>query len=330
MPGPVIAFEPSVPSVEAASARLRCYLPMRYLREAGRECELFDPARLERYRVVVFQKAYAPKHIEFARTLRARGVPTVFDLCDNHLFAPPGQPALAERAVRLREMLSLMTVVTVCTPDLGRALDRDSVVIDDALDEVGPAPLSDLRRRARRWLGGPARLVWFGNAGMDCPAFGLIDLARIVPELNALHARTPVRLTVISNSRELFARHTAGARFHTRYREYRTQTFQTHFRRNDICLVPVTHNPFTLCKTVNRPALSLLLGLPVVADALPSYEELRPFVPFDDWAGSLRRYIENPRLCRGHVCEAQRYLRSRYSPGHVVEQWQRVLEPLAA
>ena len=35
-------------------------------------------------------------------------------------------------------------------------------------------------------------------------------------------------------------------------------------------------NPFTLCKTVNRLATALLLGLPVVADMIPSYEELRP------------------------------------------------------
>ena len=53
-------------------------------------------------------------------------------------------------------------------------------------------------------------------------------------------------------------------------------------------VVPISPNPFTRCKSANRPALALAAGVPVVADAIPSYRELAPYLTLDDWAGGLR------------------------------------------
>jgi hypothetical protein len=115
-----------------------------------------------------------------------------------------------------------------------------------------------------------------------------------------------------------------------RYCEWRAATFQRLFRRHDVCLVPVNRNPFTVCKTANRPALSLLLGVPVVADPIPSYAELAPYLLSGDWVESLTAYADDPALRRRHVREGQRYLRATYDRARVVRQWSAVLAPLVA
>jgi hypothetical protein len=316
----VNAWKPAAPTPQLASARLRCFRPMKYLNAAGIQCELFDPNRMDRYRTVVFQKAYSDHDLDIAAHLHGLGVRTVFDLCDNHFVGPP------ERAVRLRQMIERVDAVTVATPELATWIGRPCEVIDDALDEVP----------ARRWLRFPLvwprrslRLVWFGNAGQDDPPFGLIDLARIRPHLEQLHRIRPIRLTVVSNSRPTFDRHMAGIRFPATYVEWDNRRYQSILRRQDLCLIPVTPNPFTNCKTSNRLALSLLLGLPAAVDLIPSYEELKSFVHSGDWSEGLIRYCENRQLQQRQVRSGQEYLRQKYSAERVVAQWSYVIRRAA-
>jgi hypothetical protein len=332
---PRIGFKPCVPSIEVGSARFRCFLPVKYLRAAGWNCELFDPGRWAEYRAVVFQKAYTPEDLELASRLTARGIRTVFDLCDDLFFNADGSREGEERSARLRAMVERVDAVSVSTAGVARAVGRPCQVIDEALDEIQPeGPVAALRTAAatalwrlqRRTL----RLVWFGNAGLDMPRYGLIDLARLVPALNDLHHRLPLSLTVVSNSEPAFRRHTAGAVFPLRFHLYHSATYQRLLRRHDACLIPVSPNPLTLCKSFNRPALSLLLGVAVVADYIPSYEELRPYVLIGDWAENLRRYADEPATRRAHIRAGQRYLKRKYTPEHVVQQWGSLLTPLVA
>jgi hypothetical protein len=329
--GDVIAFKPVAPTPEQSSARLRCYRPCEYLRSAGWKCEIFDARRMDRYRVVVFQKAYTPNDLDIADHLRGLGVRTVFDLCDNHLYVPDDRPDFRERAERLRQMIDRVDAVSVATPELARIIDRPTVVIDDALDDVPIDWWSPARAISRRWRGRrPLRLIWFGNAGEASPQFGMIDLARLVTVLQATHARSPLSLTVVSNSRAAFEKHLSGARFPVHYHEWVTSRFVRLFRRHDLCLIPVNVNPFTVCKTVNRLALSLLLGVPAIADWIPSYDEPRDSTLFGDWERSLAIHTTDPILGRRQVRGAQAYLRAKYTRQRVVQQWSEMLHPLAA
>ena len=288
MSGPVIAWKPAAPTPELASARLRCFRPLQLLR-GGWDCAIFDPTHMHRYRVVVFQKAYSDNDLAIAAHLRPHGVRTVFDLCDNHFYNPNCRPDYRERADRLCRMIESVDAVTAATPELARVIDRPSTVIDDALDIVKRDWWAELRRRwprRRRSL----RLVWFGNAGLDDPPFGLVDLQRIRPQLQALHNHRPIRLTVISNSREAFERRMAHAPFPVRYYDWDTSTYQRIVRRQDLCLIPISDNPFTRCKTVNRLALSLLLGVPAAADPIPELRELCSFALMGDWTKGLLGY----------------------------------------
>ena len=331
--GARIGWIPSAPDPRIASARLRCRLPCRYLRETGWKTAVVDDVdRAESFDIVVFQKVYDERMIALARSLRERGTVVVFDLCDDHLYNPDGLPELEERAARLRTMLDLADAVSVSTPTLAQLVrERNPVVIDDALDEFSPPlavqVLAAVRRRRGR---GPLRLAWYGNAGLESPPFGLIHLPKLVPHLERLHRRHRLRLTVFSNSRAAYERALAGAAIPHSYVEWTPRTFVRQFPRHDVCIVPIEPNPFTLAKTGNRVALSLRLGVPVIADPIPSFEEFAPFILLDAWEESLERYASDAKLRRAHARAGQRYVDSKYTKERVQTQWGRFFEMLLA
>jgi glycosyltransferase involved in cell wall biosynthesis len=332
MSPPVIAWKPFTDSPNRASARLRSFLPCRYLREAGWRCEIFERENLASYKLVIFQKAYDEDSITLAKLLADRGVKTILDLSDNHFYNPHDLPALGERAKRLHRMIEAVDAVSVSTPELGKLIDhRDCVVIDDVVDapqsNAALLVLSRLKDRLTNILSArPLRIVWYGNAGSENPPFGLIDLPRALPHLEALHAQMPVELTIISNSEDLFRKYLGKVHFPVTYYEWTYDTFPSIFRRQDVCIIPVAANPFTFCKTSNRLVLSLLMGVPVIADEIPSYSEFRDFVFLSDWQNSLRAYAADKELRRQHVRRGRLYIQSKYNKKRVVSQWSALFE----
>jgi hypothetical protein len=329
---PRVAFIPSSPNPTIASARLRAVLPARYLADCGWQTALWDGNRPDSFDVVVFQKIYERRELELAAELRSEGTRTVFDLCDNHFYNPDALPHLAERADRLRRMIDTVDAVTVSTHALQQFVPVPTIVVDDALDEIERPPprtnwLDRLRPSTRRET---LRIVWFGNAGLESPPFGLVHLPRIIPVLAALAAERQLELTVMSNSRVAYERAVAGATFPVRYVDWRLRTFASEFVRHDICVIPIEANPFTICKTSNRVALSLKLGLPVVADPIPSFEPFRDVILLGDWARSMRRYANDPSLRARHVAEGRRLVERTYTRSRVVGQWSAVLERVLA
>ena len=332
-PSPSIAWIPSSQETRIASVRLRSLLPCRYLTESGWRCELTDARSCPDADVVVFQKKYGPREIELAESLRDRDTVTVFDLCDNHFYNPDDRPELAARAERLHRMIDLVDAVSVSTEPLRRLVPgKETALIDDAFDEVAARRTSTWRRRlsgaTRR--GGELRLVWYGNAGLESPSFGLRHVRRVVPVLEELGSRRRLRLTVISNSREVFREVLGDARFPTEYHDWKEATFAELFTEQDVCIIPIEENPFTVAKTSNRVTLSLRLGVPVVADPIPSYEELAPFVLLGDWAESIERYAADPALRRRHAREGRAYVEAKYTRQRVADQWSSFFERLLA
>jgi hypothetical protein len=326
-----IAWKPHTLVHKSASVRLRSCLPCRYLQDAGWPCEIFEPRNIDSYKLVIFQKAYDPDSILLAEVLSARGVKILFDLSDNHFYIPDSLPFWHDRAERLGKMLDVADSVSVSTPELKKWVHhKDCVVIDDVVeagrnDRIHSVAAGLRRSWTRLSQGNPLRVVWYGNAGSQNPPFGLVDLARILPHLEAVNARTPIELTVISNSEELFHAYLGNASFPMRYYEWSEDVFRRMFKCQDVCVIPVSANPFTVCKSNNRLVLSLLMGIPVIADVIPSYEEFQNFVLFSDWENSLLEYSDHA-LRRRHVSQAQRYIRSKYNRKRVVLQWSAVIE----
>lgn len=322
----MIGWKPFSWDSNIASARLRCFVPCEQLKQAGWPSELFEISRLNDYKAVVFQKAYTAEDVQLARQLKAHGSKVIFDLCDNHFYKLTRQPGSVEQLRCLEQMVDLADVVSISTPKLAELIaGKPTVVVDDAIESF---PVAGWRSSIIRAFGLPhhrfssrARLIWFGNCGSDDPAFGLVDLAAIIPELNRLDVSAKISLSVISNSKTVFEKHIRGTTFPARYYSWEKETFQAIFQQHQLCLLPISSNPFTLCKTNNRLLLSLRLGVPVVADKIPSYEEFTGCVLFSDWFNNVQTYLKNPNLGRLHVENARRHICERYPERRTAEQW---------
>lgn len=295
------------------------------MREDGLPVERFHPSHQPRYRVVVLQKLYDPEHLVLAKQLQAQKTKIVFDLCDNHFFNPTNDPTWAQQAEWLQAMLNQADVVTVPTAALAERLGRPCVVIRDGVEPCPPAGwLSTLPRR-RAFI----ELVWYGIARGSRGAGGLCDLLEIADTLGDLAQQFALRLTVISNSEETYRRLIAPLDFPTRYRSWKSHANLCRLLPlHDVCLLPLSCNPFTVCKSCNRLALALFLGVPVVATAIPSYREFGDFCILDDWHNGLRAYLESQTLRRQHAEAGGAYVRAHYTIQKAASEWRQLFEEL--
>jgi hypothetical protein len=330
-----------------ASVRIRCLQVIDALNKAGCPAERYSSDRDARYDAVVFAKAYDDHALALARSRRRRGGRVVFDLCDNHFFGCELTDALSARADRLRAMLEIADVTVVASSVLRRqvlevlpGLDSRLALIPDALDRAVDRGHSESPTTMSSWLGlarvrwflsrypNHLHLLWFGSKGVDYTQSGLMELARVRDLLERGHRDHPLTLTIVSNSFSTYHRVCGGWRIPTRYVPWDLATFSRVAALHDAAIVPITHNPFTDAKTVNRPATALCAGIGVIADSIDSYEELRPFIYLDDWAGGIRAYATDRQRERERVVAAREFLERSYSSDRIAAEWIRVLSCL--
>lgn len=330
--GPRIGFKPCAFDGRIASARLRAFLPVEALRAEGWDAGIVPAGAGARdlarsYDCVVFQKPYGPDDVRTAEALHARGVKIVVDVYDNLFYNPDGLPSVADRGRRIQRMLDVADAVTISVPELARCLTATAptFVVTDPVDVIG---LGSARRDPRAAVHRPLQVVWFGNSASPGQPFGMYFLEAVLPALEKVNRSTPLQLTVISNSRELFERHVAPVGAPTRYVEWKIDTFGANLASQDICVLPVVRNPITTYKSSNRLVAALSVGLPVVASEIPSYREFADWILIEDWVSSIRRYALDAALREEHVSGAQAYLSEKYTPRSVAVQWARPLRVL--
>ena len=316
----------TVGEINIASSRFRAFLPCKYLREAGWSCGIFNNKYLDNYKLVIFQKTYDQESINLAKYLKQKGTKTVLDLCDNHFYNPYDCPELHQREERLQTMIDIVDIVSVSTPELAKLIkSKQVVVIDDLIELPKNNFLFDsyfkLRNVLRQDKDNFLRVVWYGS-NRELPPTGIVDLLKVLPFMEELSHDIPLELTVISNSKTLFKKYLVGqVSFPIKYFNWKLKTFPYLFQENDICIIPINLNPFSICKTNNRLFLSLLLGVPVIADIIPSYKEFGEFVLFSNWKNSLITYATNPDLRQLHVRAGRNYILTKYTKNSVVKQW---------
>ncbi|ONF96457.1 hypothetical protein [Sphingomonas jeddahensis] len=322
-----------------ASVRYRLLMPLAALQAQGVPIERFDPAREPAsYDAVIFSKSHSAGALAAARALRAAGRAVVFDLCDNLYAAHAVRHVSDARLARFQAMLESATHLTFSTAMLAEQIATDGNkprrVIPDALDMPGASASATSRAGARqlarvdRFLGkypDALHTIWFGKSLGSVSGFA---------HLHAAAARLaaqpfPITLTVVSNARLRWWLGRWRWRLPVHYVGWRQETAAAVLTRHRVAVIPVAANDYTVGKTINRPATAILSGLGVVADAIPSYEELRPFVALDDWDGGLARYrhdwdTEQVRLAAGRA-----FLAERYSAEAVARQWSDLLDTVA-
>lgn len=341
----VWAWWPHTRDERIASYRLRCLQIVERLRSDGISAGLWSPGQSAPH-VLVLSKRYDRDSVATAVQQRQRhGSRLVLDLCDNHFFHSGDNPAWVERRQVLQQAVSQMDMVVASTEVLAQAV-RDHCpsmppirVIGDAAeapaDSGGASFLSPhglalqrLRWRLRR-VPRSARLVWFGNHGSGYADGGMSDLAAIRQQLEAANARTPLHLTVVSNSRSTYHKVMAGWALPHTYVAWHRRTISDVLRLHGTCLIPIRPNPFTLAKTSNRVATALLHGLWVIADAIPSYEEFRPFIALDDWNGGLRDALDGGEDLRRRREAGLAHVLRHHGIDAVAAQWRHVLSEAA-
>jgi hypothetical protein len=315
-----------------ASVRLRCLVPLKRLVAQGHLACVWQDNKNGKFDVVIFSKIYDDGALQTAQRLRTRGTRIILDLCDNHWFGAEDHSAVAARTVRLERMLQVVDRVTASTPLLAQqitsrfGLEKAKIsVIPDPVLPVQPAALSlkgrwDMGRLKRFLCDHPQayHLVWFGNHGAGHARSGMEDLERIRHIIDV--SEELFSLTVISNSASKYQEIFKDWRLPVRYIPWRIDTIDAMLTMHDCAVIPITPNPFTLAKTMNRPATALMAGLEVFADRIPSYDELSPFITLDSWTELGKSKLEK-KAGQKRIEAGQNYLLEHYSSTRVAAYW---------
>lgn len=141
---------------------------------------------------------------------------------------------------------------------------------------------------------GPS-LLWYGHNS------NLSDLVRIKPYL-----RHP--LLVLSNDENCI--------------EWTPETFKTAIQKPCIVVIPTGKS---LAKSENRMVEAIRTGKYVCAEHLPSYEPFNEFFPLGDIPEHIEWALSHVEDSLDRIRKAQSYIREKYSPRSIGEQWLKVL-----
>jgi len=334
----MIGWKPQFNDPMVASVRYRCLNPLRELERRKFPVELFKPQNIDQYTAVIFSKAYDEVSYAFAAELKARGKTIIFDICDNHFYNPYNLPKFQIVRNRLLRMLSITDLVVTSTCALAEVISNETklssppVVISDAVEESDlPVRRTFLNKLTSRFSAksqldrSKANFLWFGIHGGENAPYGMLDLLNIRDVLHDLSKEYPFRLIVVSNSIKKFRKHIRPCFADALYIEWGDVPLRDIFRMTDINVIPISKNPFTLCKSNNRLVLSLYEGIPTVADEIPSYTEFRRFCILDDWEYGLRSYLRNKESVQEPLVMARKYIDEHYTITHIGDKWANLL-----
>ena len=161
------------------------------------------------------------------------------------------------------------------------------------------------------------------------PRFGLIDLTDTIPTLNTLAEKRAIALTVISNDEQLAHTVLKPARFETKYEPWTLDGHEALIANHDACIIPISNNPFTVCKSPNRVILSLWLGVPVVADLIPSYQPFNDCIGAGNWVENLTELAENPKLSGQQVALGRKTVQADFNADSIATRWLNILNHFA-
>ena len=157
------------------------------------------------------------------------------------------------------------------------------------------------------------KLIWFGSHGSNNAAGGMEDILLIKDQLLAHHSVAPISLTIVSNNKKKYESIVNQLSVPTVYIEWNQYAFSRVMFSNDIAIIPISINPFTICKTNNRLATAIVHNLQVAATAIPSYEEFEGSVILDDWQNKMEVYMTSKEIRDHGNRQAQIVLEQKYS-----------------
>lgn len=336
-----VVFRIASRDTRLASVRYRALMPACALQDnryTTALCSDASPSNAQP-RVAIGVKPLRASDAAWVSRMRARGVPTVVDLCDN-IFVEGygGRGSAIADGFRDSVRGGLVTVPTKALREVVRdntdvAAERvmivpdiveNSMLLHRQMQLLHPRPLSKARLpglgqvgawadRGMRALGmrGPV-LIWFGNHGANHGSFGLDDLRLWEGALRDA-ALFGAQLWVVSNHRQRFEAMQGALPIRTRYFEWSPSRVDTLLAFADVCLVPNSMDAFSRSKSPNRALKSLAAAVPVVATPTPAMRELEGAVWLGEPAAGIRAYLEDPGLRDAHLAVARQRMQQDFS-----------------
>jgi hypothetical protein len=173
------------------------------------------------------------------------------------------------------------------------------------------------------------RVIWFGNHGADHSAFGIATLETLLPVLAEVDRVVPLELCVVSNSREKFSALARRAAFPCIYARWTPEGIFSHLESSDVCVIPNPRDEFAICKSANRAALALSMGVPVVATSIPSFLPFADCAILDEWKEGLLTYLTDDGRRREHLAKARTLLSREYECAVIARRWRGLIDTLA-
>lgn len=338
-----VVFRIASRDTRLASVRYRALMPACALQDdryTTALCSDASPSNAQP-RVAIGVKPLRASDAAWVSRMRARGVPTVVDLCDN-IFVEGygGQGSAIADSFRDSVRGGLVTVPTTALRDVVRdntdVVAERVMIVPDIVEDASllhrqmqlldphPRALATPRlpglAQVGAWAGrglrafgmrGPV-LIWFGNHGASHGSFGLDDL-RLWEDALRDAALLGAQLWVVSNHRQRFEAMQGSLPIRTRYFEWSPSRVDTLLAFADVCLVPNSMDAFSRGKSPNRALKSLAAGVPVVATPTPAMQEMEGTVWLGEPAAGIRAYLEDSGLRDAHLAAARQRIKEDFS-----------------
>ncbi|MDI1307814.1 MAG: hypothetical protein PSV17_00090 [Methylotenera sp.] len=340
-----IVFWPHIRNKKVASYRLRCLQIVETLQKRGLSAGFYH-TRVQP-KVLVLSKRYDARTLKTAISLRSKyGAKLVLDICDNHFYYDNNSNIWSDRAGLLRDAILAVDVVICSSEALANIVLQEISIKAIEVKVIGDStelpfepdfftkishPYCELelyfyKKKLRSLhIQKGRKLIWFGNHGGNNAAGGMEDILLIKDQLLAHHNFSPISLTIVSNSKSKYKDIAKQLSVPSIYVDWNYYTFSRVMFNNDIAIIPISVNPFTICKTNNRLATAIVHNLQVVATSIPSYEAFRDDVVLDDWLDGMESFMLNQENRDQGIKECKLILEQNFSLSKVVDSWQECL-----
>lgn len=305
-----VAFWSFSKNTNVASYRLRCLNVINGLQKMNIDATIYRHDVIPK--ILILSKRYDEKSLNKAIELREKYQTKIaLDLCDNHFYNGKNNPAYEIKKQELLNAINSVDFIISSTDALKNEIEKylnvntKIHVIGDTVEkptyEKNIYSLNYWKgywsaakfRKAIHSINKNYRLVWFGNHGSLNADSGMESLRTIIDSLEILSKEYPISLTIISNSKAKYKSLFQDVSFKTFYVEWNRYFFSEIFQLHSTSVIPIHLNPFTICKTNNRVATSIMHGLAVCCNCIPAYAKIIDCISEDeDWMPLLKKYLD--------------------------------------
>lgn len=310
-----------------ASTRYRVVIPVLHLQKQGYESIIFN--KTEAFEkadqcltsdIIVFSKSYRDDNLAMAMVAKKQGIKIVFDICDYYF----DNNDFARTYIGL---IKLADLVICNSEEMEKSVQQyepqATCVITDPYesDELKPH-FQPGERLQLGWYGFPKSLD-----GLLEQLNPLLALSKEVPL--DLHVTTTDAPIIIKTFEDIKTQ--LPPQFSMHFSPWSPQVQDEIMRMSDIIFIPSPMNERKIVKSPNRLIEALRYGKAVVASPLPCYLPFNEFAYVgEDLMQGIRDTLKEPDGVEARIAKGQDYIRERFAPGVIGEQWKHAIESVYA